>query len=445
MFMRRRLAIVLVVIVAYQLISVLLKKGAEKKQRILLEQQLQDERSHEHSRTAEFSNVKIFPSRQFFGTDSVVTGQFVTSPKGGTSGMPFDVLAEFKAIWIGIDGEADIYKLCDIYSDGQLPKAHGQFPVNIPIRRKDVNQEGDNVTFSILSGHEIKRYGSFELCIYDPEATSTSASASAKPGRYVYSGIKTGIDDAQMYGLYMITQLAPDLEGDERSDTLQALRLKLSNPAIAEIHFLQQDEDLTVFPDDIIRHPKFHFTVVGSTLSFAHVVEYGSRVLTDCRIIYAPADVTMDASLFHFAEASPAVFYSHLYAISAQYPTHDSAITPGALSTFLFVPSQLGQLHPNEKDTLGEKAENYQLESSKLSQSVINMDASARMLGPHFVERVREWYPKVLVVDPFQLIKISDPVLGRGRTQSIYSGSMELVHPDWKDPTLLSKRRGWFW
>lgn len=88
------------------------------------------------------------------------------------------------------------------------------------------------------------------------------------------------IDNAQMYGLYMITQLAPDLEGDERSDTLQALRLKLSNPAIAEIHFLQQDEDLTVFPDDIIRHPKFHFTVVGSTLSFAHVVEYGSRVLT---------------------------------------------------------------------------------------------------------------------------------------------------------------------
>jgi hypothetical protein len=83
-----------------------------------------------------------------------------------------------------------------------------------------------------------------------------------------------------MYGLYMITQLAPDIDGDERSDTLQALRHKLNNPAIAEIHFLQQDEDLSVFPDDIIIHPKFRFTIVGSALTYAHVVEYGSRVLT---------------------------------------------------------------------------------------------------------------------------------------------------------------------
>jgi len=164
----------------------------------------------------------------------------------------------------------------------------------------------------------------------------------------------------------------------------------------------------------------------------------------DCRVIYAPADVTMDSSLFHFAQVSPAVFYSHLYAISAQYPTHGS-MTPGALSTFLFIPSQLGQLHPNEKKVIGDKAEGYRLESNKLSQSLVTMDAATRIHGPHFVERVREWFPKVLVVDPSQLIKISDPVLGRGRTQSIYSGSTELVHPDWNDPTLLTKRRGWFW
>jgi hypothetical protein len=83
-----------------------------------------------------------------------------------------------------------------------------------------------------------------------------------------------------MYGLYMITQLSADIDGDERLDTLQAIRLKLNNPAIAEIHFLQLDEDLTVFPDDIIRHPKFRFSIAGSTLTFAHIVEYGSRVLT---------------------------------------------------------------------------------------------------------------------------------------------------------------------
>jgi hypothetical protein len=165
---------------------------------------------------------------------------------------------------------------------------------------------------------------------------------------------------------------------------------------------------------------------------------------TDCRIIYAPAEVTMDSSLFIFADVTPAVFYSHLYAISAQYPSHESGVS-GALSTFLFVPSQLGQLHPNEKDILGDKAEGLGRESSSLSQSVSKLEASARINGPHFVERVKEWYPKVLIVDPYQLVKISDPVLGRGRSESIYSSPTKLVHPDWKDPTLLKKRRRWFW
>lgn len=189
--MRRRIAIVVILIIGYQLISVLLKNRAEKQRQILFEQQVAEERNHEHSRTAEFDNVKLFPSRQFYGTDSIVTGHFVKPPKAATSGMSFDVLAEFKGVWIGIDGEADVYKLCDIYSDGKLPKPHGQFPVNIPIRRKDIRQEGDNITFSILSGHEIKRYGSFELCLYDPGAIGPVPSS--KRGRYVYTGIKTGV------------------------------------------------------------------------------------------------------------------------------------------------------------------------------------------------------------------------------------------------------------
>jgi hypothetical protein len=83
-----------------------------------------------------------------------------------------------------------------------------------------------------------------------------------------------------MYGLYMVTQLSPDIKGIELSETLQTIRLKLNIPAIAEIHFLQPDEDLTVFPDDIISHPKFRFSIAGSVLTFAHIVEYGSRVLT---------------------------------------------------------------------------------------------------------------------------------------------------------------------
>lgn len=157
-----------------------------------------------------------------------------------------------------------------------------------------------------------------------------------------------------------------------------------------------------------------------------------------------PAEVTADSSLFHFADVSPAVFFSHLYAISAQYPSHESG-TSGALSTFLFIPSQLGQLHPNEKDVLGDKAEEFRRESSKLSQSVARLEAGARINGPHFVERVREWFPKVLVVDPYQLVRITDPVLGRGRSDSIYSSPSQLIHPDWNDPTLLKKRSGWLW
>jgi hypothetical protein len=157
-----------------------------------------------------------------------------------------------------------------------------------------------------------------------------------------------------------------------------------------------------------------------------------------------PAEVTTDPSLFHFADVSPAVFFSHLYAISAQYPSHESG-TSATLSTFLFIPSQLGQLHPNEKDVLGDKAETFSRESSKLSQSVTRLEASARINGPHFVERVREWYPKVFVVDPYQLVRISDPVLGRGRSETIYSSPTALIHPDWNDPTLLKKRRGWLW
>lgn len=263
----------------------------------------------------------------------------------------------------------------------------------------------------------------------------------------------------------MITQLKPDLAGDERSDTLQVLRQKLNNPAIAEIHFLQQDEDITVFPDDVIRHPKFRFTVVGSPLTYAHVVEYGSRFLTgkaisiqkvrllftllkwniaiDYRILYAPLEVAMDESLFHFTEISPSAFYSHLYAISAQIPSDDSITTP-ALSTFVFIPSQLGQLHPKEMEVLGDKADEHRRESSKLSKSVSAMEASPRINGPHFVERVRDWYPKVLVVDPSRLIYVTDPIPGRGRAQSIYSGAIELTHPDWKDPSLIEKKRSWF-
>ncbi|KAI9285804.1 hypothetical protein BC943DRAFT_360016 [Umbelopsis sp. AD052] len=442
MFMRRRIAIVVFVIIVYQIISVLLRSRAEKQQQFILEKELQEERDHEHSQTAEFSNVQVFPSRQFFGTDSIISGQFVHPPVEANTGMPYDVLAEFKAVWIGIDGEAEVYKLCDIYSDGKLPKLHGQYPVNVPIRRKDVKQEGNKLKFNILSGHEIKRYGSFELCIYDPAAKGNNLND--KPGRYVYSGLKTGVDDVQMYGLYMITQLPSDIDGKELSDTLHSIRLKLNNPAIAEIHFLQPDEDLALFPDDIISHPKFRFSIAGSALTFAHVVEYGSRVLTDCRIIYMPAEVTVGTSLFHFADVSPAVFFSHLYAMSAQYPSHESG-TSGALSTFLFIPSQLGQLHPNEKGMLGDKADAFRRESSKLSQSVGRLEASARINGPHFVERVREWYPKVLVVDPHQLVRISDPVLGRGRSEAIYSSATTLIHPDWNDPTLLRKQRGWLW
>jgi hypothetical protein len=191
MFMRRRIAIVVFVIIVYQIISAFLTSRAEKQRHFLLEKVLQDERNHEHTRTAEFTNFKLFPSRQFYGTDSTISGHFVQPPIGVTSGMPYDVLAEFKAIWIGIDGEAEVYKLCDIYSDGKLPKMHGQFPVNVPIKRKDVKQEGNKLTFNILSGHEIKRYGSFELCIYDPEAKGLYPND--KPGRYVYSGLKTGV------------------------------------------------------------------------------------------------------------------------------------------------------------------------------------------------------------------------------------------------------------
>lgn len=430
---------ILAIVIGYQLFSTIVKSRKEKQRQDEIEKQLQDERSHEHSQTADFHTIEVFPSRSFFGTDVIISGQLAKPPAGGTNGMPFDVVAEFKAVWIGIDGEADIYKLCDIYSDGELPKPHGQFPVNLPIRRKDVRQEKGNWNFSIRSGHEIARYGGFQLCVYDP----AEAGPGGKLGRYVYTGSKLGIDDVHRYGLYMITQLKPDLAGDERSDTLQVLRQKLNNPAIAEIHFLQQDEDITVFPDDVIRHPKFRFTVVGSPLTYAHVVEYGSRFLTDYRILYAPLEVAMDESLFHFTEISPSAFYSHLYAISAQIPSDDSITTP-ALSTFVFIPSQLGQLHPKEMEVLGDKADEHRRESSKLSKSVSAMEASPRINGPHFVERVRDWYPKVLVVDPSRLIYVTDPIPGRGRAQSIYSGAIELTHPDWKDPSLIEKKRSWF-
>jgi hypothetical protein len=193
MFMRRRIAIVVFVIIVFQIISALLRSRAEKQQQFLLEKELQEERDHEHSQTADFSHFQVFPSRQFFSTDSIVSGQFVHPPTEANTGMPYDILADFKAVWIGIDGEAEVYKLCDIYSDGKLPKMHGQFPVNVPIRRKDVKQEGNKLTFSILSGHEIKRYGSFQLCIYDPAAKGNNPIG--KPGRYVYSGLKTGVSN----------------------------------------------------------------------------------------------------------------------------------------------------------------------------------------------------------------------------------------------------------
>jgi hypothetical protein len=150
----------------------------------------------------------------------------------------------------------------------------------------------------------------------------------------------------------------------------------------------------------------------------------------------------MDETLFHFTEITPAAFYSHLYAISSQ--GSDDSITTDAISTFVFIPSQLGQLHPKEIEYLGEKADEYKRESSKLSQSVSTIDASLRINGPHFIERVREWYPKVLVVDPSKLVHVTDPIPGRGRTQSIHRASTELTHPDWKDPSLIERKRAWF-
>lgn len=180
---------ILAIVIGYQLFSTIVKSRKEKQRQDEIEKQLQDERSHEHSQTADFHTIEVFPSRSFFGTDVIISGQLAKPPAGGTNGMPFDVVAEFKAVWIGIDGEADIYKLCDIYSDGELPKPHGQFPVNLPIRRKDVRQEKGNWNFSIRSGHEIARYGGFQLCVYDP----AEAGPGGKLGRYVYTGSKLGV------------------------------------------------------------------------------------------------------------------------------------------------------------------------------------------------------------------------------------------------------------
>jgi hypothetical protein len=189
MLKRRRILVILAIIIGYQIISTIVKSRRERKRQYQIEKQLQDERSHQHSQTADFHTVEVFPSRLFFGTDAVISGQLVKPPAGGMNGMPFDVVAELKAVWIGIDGEADIYKLCDIYSDGKLPKPHGQFAVNLPIRRKDVKEEQGIWKFSIRSGHEIARYGSFQLCLYDP----AEAGSDGKLGRYVYTGSKLGV------------------------------------------------------------------------------------------------------------------------------------------------------------------------------------------------------------------------------------------------------------
>ncbi|RUS30661.1 hypothetical protein BC938DRAFT_479105 [Jimgerdemannia flammicorona] len=294
---------------AYQLISLLRGTGHRSEPYIPPHRPTTAPNPHGRTSTSRVLNLRLGPPPEIFlGSSTVLAGELLPRTRFGTTADHVHD-DELPVVWVGIDGESDIHRLCDLYWAGKLSPLHGVFPRTLHPHSDDERHgvsllNGRPRPFEALLGDEIQREGNFALCVYDeseisPEVAEAMENAQREAlrsgkdaenilssrklptGRYIYTGLHLKVSRTSAIGLHLITSLrpTPNQNPTVAVDRLSSIRSALENRFIAEVHLLQETEDLSVFPEDITKHRKFRYTVVGAPLTYAMAFEYGRREL----------------------------------------------------------------------------------------------------------------------------------------------------------------------
>ncbi|RUS21555.1 hypothetical protein BC937DRAFT_92290 [Endogone sp. FLAS-F59071] len=444
--------------------------------------------THARTSTSRILNLQLGPPLDIFiGSSTTLSGELLPRSRfGPTADHVQD--DELPIVWIGIDGENGIHTICDKYWAGRISKMHIIFTRTLHLHNDEKHSvsllNGRPRPFEVFVGDEILQEGTFCLCAYDEsgilpevaEAMENTQKEALKKGlsgvqevvtsrklpmgRYIYTGLHLKVAKTSEIGIHMITSLVPSQNPSLFADRLANIRLALDNRFIAEVHLLQETEDLSIFPDDIVKHRKFRYTVVRRPLTYGMAFEYGKRELEDRRVLITNPDTIFDTTLQHFQSVPSAAFYTHLYALTAQPASSLTGsrfpVPPGSYDSLILIPSQLGQIHPStlpqpkKKDiNTFQKPEPPRLDTSDLTRVLDEIAIGAPGAENRVLWEIRRWMPTVMIRNPAVVVKSwrkAREAGGRvdtGRSVTDVKVSEGFVAEGWTNPEEM--KRSWLW